>query len=128
MASVQVAVDMGAWLYSWNTNKTDYDGIRDELGVVYVDDGLEDNKKPILKGVNNIKPPKVKITYGTKKDGAVSGGETEEVKVGTCSRMCDPSLTEADLKRDLAGKKIKVERRGASVKEYDILSVSLRNR
>ena len=125
MASVQVAVDMGSWFYSWNTNRTDYDGINDELGVRYIDDGLEDDKKPILKGVNNVKPPKVRITYGTKKEGVIQGGETLETKIGVCTRMCDPDLTEAQLKKDLAGKKIKVARRGKAIDDFDILSVTI---
>jgi hypothetical protein len=124
MAAVQVCVDMGAWLYAWNTNTTDYDGINDELGVKFVDTGLDDNKKPILTGVNNQKPQKVRITYGTLKDGLVGGGETAKVKEGTITRMCQPTLKEQTVKASLAGKKVKVARRGAGVKEYDILGVS----
>lgn len=127
MASTELAVDMGQWLYGWYiSNRTDYDGIADELGVMFVDTNLEDNKKDILHGVNNLKPTKVRITYGTKKDGLVAGGETADVKIGVCQRMADPALTAAQIKKDLAGKKIKVERRGASVKEYDILNVSVK--
>jgi hypothetical protein len=122
--TVKIYFPMNGWNYEMGTTKDDYDGILDELGGKYKGEGTEaDIKKDFLKGVNNLKPKKVKIAYGTSNDGVVGGGETKQVVIGYATRRIAPAK-EKEVEK-LIGKDIKITRRGAGVKTYKILDVVL---
>lgn len=126
--STKVAVDMGAWFYMWNATPDDYDGIADELGVIYVDGNDEQKDKPFLKGVNNEKPVKVRLTYGKLTDGFVPGGETKLTPEGSCTRMGSPvklgSISRGKGINELIGKTIKVTPRGSKTVSKTIISAT----
>ena len=129
--SVKVAIDMGGWNYMWNANTTDYDGIANDLGVEYVSQNTENRStKDYLRGVNNIKPPQLSIGYGESNDGVAPGGETVQEIIGYCTRRCAPEILQSEKRgaeaAELIGKKIKVARKGASVKSYVILSATVK--
>lgn len=124
--SVKVAADMGGWYYMWYANNTDYDGLTDELNLIYVAQNTENRKKQdFLTGVNNIKPPIVSIGYGTHTDGFVPGGETVLNLLGTCERKAGKGFSDDDA-AELIGKTIKVARKGKAVGKFTIISATVK--
>lgn len=106
--------DAGESKFGFRAPADSYDNIKDELGVVKLDNN--NSARGVLFGANYPKPPRVRINY---RDSNLGGGATNDV-LGSAKRYCDPDKLGGVLNGSLNDAKIKV-----NSTEYTVDSVSI---